>query len=185
MIRSTLIFLLALVLCGPAWSQEEPSAGETVQPSADTPEVQATTDAASAGKPGHEGYYYPAITSKETYVARARRNEEIKRDNRIRFVTELTALQSRAAYAPQYAVFAKGSDGQKLIIVALNDEVFGSLYRARGVLAQLTAFSRRTPFFVENSVDDIFTFFDLLRYLGFERLTISDGKTFSHQVDFE
>ncbi len=141
--------------------------------------------AAEPKKPGHEGYYYPTVTSKETYVARARQNPDIQRNSRIRFVTELTALQSRSAYAPQYAVFAKGSDAQKLIIVALNDEVFGSLYRARGVLAQLTAFSRRTPFFIENSVDDIFTFFDLLRYLGFERLTISDGKSFSHQVDFE
>ncbi len=136
-------------------------------------------------KPSHEGYYYPAITSQEVYVARARNNPQIERDSRIRFVTELTALQSRAAYAPQYALFAKGSDAQKLIIVALNDDVFGTLYRARGVLAQLTAYARRTPFFIENNVDDIFTFFDLLKYLGFERLTISDGKTFSHQVDFE
>lgn len=136
-------------------------------------------------KPSHEGYYYPAVTSKEVYTARARNNPNIGRDSRVRFVTELTALQSRAAYAPQYAIFAKGSDAQKIIIVALNDDVFGSLYRARGVLAQLTAFSRRTPFFIENDVADIFTFFDLLRYLGFERLTISDGREFSHQVDFE
>ena len=141
MIRSLLIFLFALSLLAPAWSQELPPADESTQPTADAPEIQATTDTVASGKPGHEGYYYPAITSKETYVARARRNDEIRRDNRIRFVTELTALQSRAAYAPQYAVFAKGADGQKLIIVALNDEVFGSLYRARGVLAQLTAFS--------------------------------------------
>ncbi len=168
MIRASLfsfIFLIAVGAAPMAWAQDDAEAEEK--------------------KPSHEGYYYPAITSKEVYVARARQNPDVARQSRIRFVTELTALQSRAAYAPQYAVFAKGSDAQKLIIVALNDDVFGSLYRARGVLAQLTAFSRRTPFFIENNVDDIFTFFDLLRYLGFERLTISDGKSFSHQVDFE
>lgn len=169
MIRAVFVFFLVLFAANGALAQVE----------------QAPAGADDAKKPGHEGYYYPAITSQETYVARARNNPDIQRDSRIRFVTELTALQSRAAYAPQYAIFAKGGDAEKLIIVALNDDVFGSLYRARGVLAQLTAFSRRTPFFIENNVDDIFTFFDLLRYLGFERLTISDGKSFSHQVDFE
>ena len=34
-------------------------------------------------------------------------------------------------------------------------------------------------------VDDIFTFFDLARLLGFTEITVSDGETFAHQIKLE
>ena len=49
----------------------------------------------------------------------------------------------------------------------------------------LTAAARMTPIFRKHQVEDVFTFFDLLKLQGFERLTISDGKDFSHQIRFE
>jgi hypothetical protein len=133
----------------------------------------------------HEGYYYPPVgASTETYEPRAKVLAEASRAVRIGFVTELTRQQFAAPYPPQYAIFAKGEDAEKLIIVALDDEVFRTLFRARGVLAQLTAHARTTEFFKANSVDDYFTFFDLCRLLGFAQLTISDGQTWSHRVEF-
>ncbi len=71
-----------------------------------------------------------------------------------------------------------------LVIVSLYDNAFNTIFRARALLAQLTAVSRQTPYFKTTKVDDFFTFFDLLFLLGFTQLTISDGETFAYQVKF-
>jgi hypothetical protein len=130
----------------------------------------------------HEGYYYPETASQETYVARAVTLPQATRESRIGFVTGMTAQQLKAPFPPQFAIFAKGDEAQKLIIVALNDTAIGTVYRARALLAQLTAQVRTTQFFQELGVADFFTFFDMAKMMGFEQITISDGDRFSHQV---
>jgi len=50
------------------------------------------------------------------------------------------------------------------------------------LLASLTASARTTPVFRNAKVDDLFTFLDLLKMLGFESVTVSDGDKFAHQV---
>ncbi len=130
----------------------------------------------------HVGYYYPEPKSEETYVARAVTLPQASREARIDFVTGLTAQQARAPYPPQYAIFAKGDQAQKLIIVALNGSSISTIYRARALLAQLTSMVRATQLFREMGVSDFFTFFDMAKMMGFEQITISDGETFSHQV---
>src|SRR3546814_19961107 len=87
-----------------------------------------------------------------------------------------------ADYAPSYAVFAKGDEAEKLIIVGLVDGELNTIYRMRALLANLTAVSRVTPFFRENTLPDYAPFFDLLKLLGFEQLTITDGVAATHQV---
>jgi len=133
----------------------------------------------------HAGYYYPEVSTTETYVARAQTLPSSDREERLNFVTHLTMTQSQSPYPPQFAVYAKGGESQKLIITALDDDVFSTLYRARGVMAQMTARARTTEFFVETGVDDIFTFYDLLKLLGFTQITITDGESWSHRVDIE
>lgn len=133
----------------------------------------------------HEGYYYPEVQTRETYTARANTLPSASRSARINFVTELTISQASSPYPPQFAIFAKGSDAEKLIITALDDEVFSSLYRARGVMAQMSAFARTTEFFQEYGVEELFTFYDLLKLMGFTQLTITDGENWSHQVIIE
>ncbi len=130
----------------------------------------------------HEGYYYPVSVSQETYVARAVTLPQATRESRIGFVTGMTAQQLRAPFPPQFAIFAKGDEAQKLIIVALNDTAIGTVFRARALLAQMTAQVRTTQFFQELGVADFFTFFDMAKMMGFEQITVSDGDTFSHQV---
>lgn len=133
----------------------------------------------------HEGYYYPEVETRETYTARAQTLPSSSRAARIEFVTQMTLSQAESPYPPQFAIFAKGSEGQKLIITALDADVFSTLYRARGVMAQMSAFARTTDFFQEYGVEEIFTFYDLLKLLGFEQLTITDGETWAHQVIIE
>jgi len=130
----------------------------------------------------HENYYYPPVSSSENYGARARVMDSASRQVRIGFVTELTKLQLEAPYPPQYAIFAKGQTAEKLIITGLSDDMFRTLYRARGVLAQMTAQARTTELFRSRAVEDYLTFLDLLKMLGFQRLTVTNGVDFTHQI---
>lgn len=133
----------------------------------------------------HEGYYYPEITSREIYAARAAAMPDATRSTRVAFVTALTQQQLGKPYPPPFALFAKGERAEKMIIVSLGDHGFRSIYQARGLLAQLTAVARTTPLLREMQVEEVFTFFDLLKLMGFEQLTISDGETFAHQVKLD
>jgi hypothetical protein len=130
----------------------------------------------------HVGYYYPPPQTIETYEARADTLEDSDRTRRIGFVVELTAQMLSNPYPPDFAVFAKGDEAEKLLIVALRDNVIDTIYRARALLAMLTSVSRATPLFQDYGVAEVFTFFDLLKILGFAQLTISDGDGFAHQV---
>ena len=130
----------------------------------------------------YEGYYYPKITSRETYVSRAKVLDDSDRARRLGFVTGLTQQLADQAYAPTYAIFAKGDKADKLIVVAYGEGQFNTVYRARALFAALTALARLTPLFQQFQVEDIFTFFDLCKMLGFATITISDGDKFAHQV---
>jgi len=139
----------------------------------------------AAAEDRHEGYYYPDVQTRETYVARAQTLPAANREARLAFVTQMTISQSQSPYPPQYAIFAKGGESQKLIITALDGDVFASLYRARGVMAQMSAYARTTAFFQEHGVEDLFTFYDLLKLLGFTQITITDGESWAHQITIE
>lgn len=130
----------------------------------------------------HAGYYYPTPASTETYVARAQTLQEADRSLRIGFVTGITNQILQQPYPPTAAIFAKGAEGQKLIIVALEDGRIDTLYRARAIFANMTAVARVMPLFRELGVEGWFTFFDLAKLLGFEQITITDGRDFAHQV---
>jgi len=133
----------------------------------------------------HTGYYYPAPETSETYTARVNRLLDSDRNRRIAFVTGVTGELLNQKYAPTYAIFAKGDDAEKLIIVGLMDGQLDTIYRARALFATLTAVSRMTPVFQEMPDADRLTFFDLLKLLGFQQVTISDGVGFTHQVFIE
>lgn len=130
----------------------------------------------------HAGYYYPQSPSREVYEARAATLAEASRKGRIVFVTELTNQMMNNPYPPPFAVFAKGTDAQKMIITSLYADGYNTLYRMRGLLALLSARARSTPIFARYQVEDLFTFLDLLKLLGFKQLTVTDGDQFAHQI---
>ncbi len=145
----------------------------------------ACADVPARSQDRHEGYYYPKITSRETYLARAKPLPSADRDARIAFIVGQVAAQRARPHSPRFAMFAKGAQAEKLIIIGLDGTGLATLYRARAVLAQLTALSRNTELFRQLAVDRLFTFFDLAKMLGFQRITISDGATYAHRVDLE
>jgi len=133
----------------------------------------------------HAGYYYPQPASREVYKARAATLAKASRKRRIVFVTELVNQMMNNPYPPPFAIYAKGEDAEKMIITSLYDNAYNTLYRMRGLLALLSARARSTPIFREYQVEDLFTYLDLLKLLGFKRLTVTDGDRFAHQIDIE
>jgi hypothetical protein len=129
-------------------------------------------------------YYYPPITSSEVFDRTLAAPPAAGRDDRLGFLTHLTQLQSKLPYAPRYVIFAKGAQATEAIAVALDEDIFATLYRARAVMAQLSAPARETAFFREAGASAQATFYDLLRALGFASLTITDGRGWSHRVEF-
>ncbi len=133
----------------------------------------------------HAGYYYPEPASREVYQARSRTLPEADRAARIGFVTGIAKHVSERPYPPQAVMFAKGTEAEKLIIVALVDGRIDTIYRARAVLANMTAAARLLPAFQEMGVQDTFTFLDLAHMLGFKQITITNGRDFAHQLIIE
>lgn len=144
-----------------------------------------TLTVASASADRHAGYYYPPNITTESFISRAVPMAEASRQTRIQFVVGLTQQMLSKPHSPEYAIFAKGADAEKLIIVGLRPGSLGTIYRARAVLAMLTSVARSSRLFNEFGVEDFFTFFDLARLFGFAQITVSDGDTFSHQVHLE
>ena len=146
--------------------------------------------AATAAGDRHAGYYYPEPTTREVYGARTDTLPEADRRMRIGFVTGIANHIANQPYPPQAAMFAKGSEARKLIIVALVDGRIDTIYRARAVLANMTAAARMLPAFQDmgaqtNGVQTNLTFFDLAKMLGFEKITITNGRDFAYQVILE
>jgi len=131
----------------------------------------------------HADYYYPVPQSKEVYEGRTRMFPESNRRTRIGFVTAVTAAIGGRPYKPDFVVFAKGSEAEKLIIVGLDDGRYNSIYRMRALLASLTAMARTTPLFSDMPDVDNLTFLDLCQAMGFVLVTISDGARLAHQIE--
>ena len=133
----------------------------------------------------HANYYYPEPETTETYTARVVTLPDSDRVRRLGFVTGLTQQLFSTPYSPEYAVFAKGDEAEKMIIVSLQDGKYDTLYRMRALMAMMTAQARMSTFFQENTLAAHATFYDLLKMLGFTQLTLTDGDDFAHQVTIE
>ena len=133
---------------------------------------------------GKDSYYYPPVNSEEVFARVIAAAPLADRTVRVGFTTQITKAQLAAPESPRFVIFAKGDEAQHMIIIALDDQVFKTIYRARAVLAQLTSNARGAELFV-NKIRDDATWFDLIKLLRFEDLVISDGATWSHRVIFE
>lgn len=133
----------------------------------------------------HAGYYYPEPTGQEVYRARVERSGEADRRTRVAFTTGLTNEMVRSPSPPRFAIFAKGAEAEKLILVAVSDGSYNTLYRLRALMAMLTAYARSSPAFQGHPHPEDLTFLDLVYLIGFEQLTISDGRDIAHQFILE
>lgn len=160
-------FFAALLLAGCCSTVSGPAMAQNFEP--------------GTAEGGHEGYYYPELTSSETYVARSKPLPDNDARRRALFVVAL-AQEGVTRGLPEVAIYTKGEQQEKMIISAMTAERISTLYQARAYLAHLTLLARATPVFRESGVDAVYTFLDLLRMLGFENVTISDGMTYAHRI---
>jgi hypothetical protein len=133
----------------------------------------------------HEGYYYPEVSSSEVYEARIPTAPDSDRRRRLGFVAGLTKQISELPYPPQYAIFAKGDEAEKLIVIGYGGGQLATVYRARALFATLSSLVRLGPLFQGTPIDDQATFFDFAKLLGFEQITVSDGDTYAHRIDLK
>jgi hypothetical protein len=138
--------------------------------------------AATASDDKYIGYYYPKPNSTEIYESTMQTIAGVDRAQRVQFVTVVSQGTIQSSYRVPYAVFVKGEKADKLIVVGLAPNEFGTIYRMRALLANMTTMSRMSPFFQERTVAEDATFFDLLKLLGFTTVTITDGDKLTHQV---
>ena len=166
--------LAVLVAFGalPALAQQQPK-----------PAAAAATPKADDDR--YVGYYYPKPTATETYTSPMQTIAGAERAQRVQFATVVSQGTIQSAYRVPYAVFVKGEKADKMIIVGLQPGEMSTIFRARAILANMTTMSRLSPFFQERTIAEDANFFDLLKLLGFQQITISDGDKFTHQVNIK
>ncbi|MFO7854950.1 MAG: hypothetical protein R6V44_06980 [Paracoccaceae bacterium] len=147
--------------------------------------VLAVLAAVPAAAEDEAPYYHPPITSEETFTRNLIAGPPARKQDREGFVTLVTRAQLDAPANPTFSLFAKGTESDRLYMIALSDDEFRTLHRARAVLAQLTYNLRSTTFFQEQGLAVDATFFDMLQLLGFESLVVSDGMDWAHRIAFE
>jgi hypothetical protein len=160
---------VTLLIAGSALAQQKPAA-------------PAAPAKPAASEDRYIGYYYPKPNSTEIYESSMQTIDGVDRAQRVQFVTVVSQGTIQSSYRVPYAVFVKGEKAEKLIIVGLAPGEFGTIYRMRALLANMTTMSRMSPFFQERTVAEDATFFDLMKLLGFTSLTITDGDKLTHQV---
>ena len=149
------------------------------------PAKPAPAAAAPAVEDKYVGYYYPKPTTVENYTSPMQTIQGAERAQRVQFVTVVSQGTIQSAYRVPYSVFVKGDKAEKMIIVGLQPGELASIYRIRAILANMTTMSRLSPFFQERTIAEDANFFDLLKLLGFQQITISDGDKFTHQVNIK
>ncbi len=130
----------------------------------------------------HSGYYYPPAQSEEVFQSLAPVLGGVNRRSRAGLVAGLNKRQIERQYDSGYHVFAKGTEAEKLIIVATQDGRYDTLYRLRALLAALTSEARLSPLFSNSGSPENLTFLDLLKMGGFTQVTVSNGKDVSHTI---
>ena len=131
---------------------------------------------------GHAGYYYPAPQTTEAYISEVPVAEDADKRSRAAFVIGLAAQQAKQNYTPGYHMFAKGTDLEKLIIVATGDGQYDTLYRLRALLTSLTSMARSTELFARTNRPQELNFLDFCKLIGFTQVTVSNGKDVTHQI---
>lgn len=131
------------------------------------------------------GYYYPEVTSEEAFDRVIRSSGASSKAVRVDFVNRITSSQLKSPESPRFVFFAKGDDASTLILTALDDDVFSTIYRARAIMAQLTVSVRQNGFFQQQELQYLATFYDLLQLMQFDELMITDGETWTHRVTFK
>jgi len=130
----------------------------------------------------HAGYYYPTPQTQEVYVSASPVNEHATPRSRAAFAVGMADRQSKLNYPPDFHLFVKGENLEKLIIVAVGSNRYNTLYRLRALLASMTALARGSPMFAQATNPHRLNFFDFCKMMGFTQITVTDGDRLAHRI---
>lgn len=129
----------------------------------------------------HVGYYYPEPQIRENIESSLITAPVASARSRAAFAVGMALMQNKRSFAPTYHLFVKGARKEKLIIVATETSRYATHYQLRALLASMTSEARSTPLFNKLPEPEKRTFFDFCKFMGFSRLTISNGQDLAIQ----
>ena len=154
--------------------------------------AQAQTQAAAAqtqtevqDQDRHVGYYYPEPQIREVYESALITAPISSSRSRAAFAVGIALMQNKRSFAPTYHLFVKGARKEKLIIVATETGRYATYYQLRALLAAMTSEARSTSLFNKLPEPEKRTFLDFCKFMGFTRLTISNGQDLAIQFELK
>ena len=133
----------------------------------------------------HVGYYYPEPQVHEKFDSSMITAPIASSRSRAAFAVGIALMQNKRNFAPTYHLFVKGARKEKLIIVATETNRYATHYQLRALLAAMTSEARSTPLFNKLPEPEKRTFLDFCKFMGFTRLTISNGKDLALQFTIQ
>jgi len=132
-----------------------------------------------------EGYYYPPVTSEEIFTSLAATLPDANRERRIEFMREVSLDLLQRPFAPSFVMFTAGDEADRLVVSVNSRLEMETPYQARALMQGFTTVAQTLPFMAEYQVQDLFTFLDVAKLLGFESVVVTDGKNFAHRFVIE
>ncbi|WP_282609863.1 hypothetical protein [Pelagibius sp. Alg239-R121] len=126
---------------------------------------------------------YPDITSSEDYISPLDSNHDQDAGSRAALVAALTDQQLNRGYPPQAALILTGIDSEELAVVSLHRNVLTTQFQARAYINQLAPSLRNLPVVTTSGATLKHNTLDLLKLFGFRRVVVSDGESFSLQIN--
>lgn len=163
----------ALLMIGALGACETvPSATEAAV--AEAPLIDAATGA---------GIYFPPPTSFESPQVRFAQMGGVGANQRQLFVDQVNVAATNTGRSVPVVAQAVGSENHTLVLIYLTAENDMTPYLARGILARLTSIARFAPAIAEMGLTAEFDIYNMAAVMGFERIVVSDGRSFAHQAN--
>ena len=128
------------------------------------------------------GIYYPPATSFEIPQIRFERMAGVGEQQRQVFVDQINLAASTPGRTVPIVAQAVGHDRGSLVFMYVQNETGITSYLARGLLARLTSITRSAPLIMDMDLSTEFDIYNAAAVLGFERIVVTDGRHFSHEV---
>lgn len=129
-----------------------------------------------------EGEFYPKPKIRVSVTPKSSVIEGVSEIERQKFADEINRITDKKAGETSFAALAVGAENTVFLLSATSDGALDTKYRAKAAIARMTASARVAPILAETGLQDFFDIHDFLVLLGFEKLVISDGDSFSYEV---
>lgn len=126
---------------------------------------------------------YPEITTSEDYISPLDSFHDQDASSRAALVAAITDQQLNRGYPPQAALVLNGVESEELAVISLHRGTLATPFQARAYMVQLAPSLRSLPVVAASGANRKHSTLDLLKLFGFRRIVLSDGESFSLQIN--